>query len=810
MSNKAKSRIRAAAVAASALLVLTIDAIGQSSATPPTLEQSKVVAERVLNELEKNWRADRANFSFGQLNAATRDIWSSGDKLLILRLQNLWISVALRDRDVPREIGGRLLAYLVQFMVDGALSEDAAWSSLALGQAYLKDAESLREGAHYALINAVAIGEALEKASKGSAGSTEIRAQAYALLGQSNVAAERPGQALYYLRRAQSLAQAARFSQGNVDGLKHLIALAEQAQTEKEPTIVDMKCVPTELVYEPLARMCTDIADRAWANGDLAKVEWLMASMTSDVQCGSLQQGEMEAFRHLHFARLLLHGPGDDSLSITVCGLAGRLNATEYGAYGAIVAWPLINTHILNNAYEQRIANVAAHTARRFMREYNDFLAWLALEAAMAYVQYADKATDSPNDLIKRRRAYLRPTMAFDMAYLAERNEWFALQNDYIRIGLRAVERSDPAEIEVIYDALAEYFDENYGFKFPTPAAAMEMFARISRRLPADNEHHKMTTVIWPRLEQLYRTDEARAGRVAADNLALYRQLPNADPYVVTMLLQASADTASEAEPDKALALRREALEMITGVEGREAIRIDLLFEVERDRQLMGDAAGAATYFLEAVALRRSAPKLDTRTKARVDMRLAVRMFNSGDRNGAISLAEESFSIVLAETKAPVLGWLRYTPAKTLAQIVAANGDLVRARALFEEHVFPYTDKALAAGEAVPIDTRLDLAGLEALYGPTPETITTIRNLMSAAQRRAASAKEIQERGWRTLAIAHLGLKDGQAALDAARRAFAMKPAMTSQVRDEAADRRLSETFVSAAWSADAARTSPR
>ncbi len=803
-------RSRAIAYALSILLVAPTNAFSQSNLASPTLAQSQARAEQAIDDLQKKWRADRSSLSVADLNAATNPIWASGDKLLILRLQNLWISVALRDRNVPREIGGRLLAFLLNTMVDGALSENAAWSALALGQTYLKDADRLREGAHYALMNAVAVGEALEKAGKGSAELTGTRAQAYALLGQSSLQAERPGQAIYYLRGAQALAQEARFSPANLEALKHLLALAEEAQTEKEITLVEMACGPKDLADAALAQKCTALAERAWAQGDPARVERLMAGLTSDVQCGSLEQGAMEAFRHLHFARMLLHGPGDDVLSFTVCGLAGRLNADGTAAYAAIVAWPLINKHILMNTFDQRTSNVAAHTARRFMREYNDSLAWLAMEAAMAYVYSADKAMDNPNDLTKRRRAFLTPTIAFDMAYLAERNDWRALRDRYLRVGISAVERSDPADIETIYDALAEFFDEAYGFKIPTPVAAMEFFARIAQRLPADHEQHTMTAVIWPRLEQLYRSDEARAGRVAADNLSRYRRLPNADPYVVATLLQAYADTTGETDPDKAFAARREALEIISGVAGRESLQIDLLFEVERDRRLMGDAAGAVIYFDQAVALRRATATLDTRTASRVDMRLAVRMFNAGDKVGAIALAESALQAVIDGTKAPGDGWRRYTPAKSLAEIMAANGDLARARALYEEHVFPFTDKAIAAGEAVPIDTRLDLAVLEAVYGPTAETVKTIRDLMNAAQRRAGNAKDIQERGWRSLAIAHLGLKDGPAALDAARRAFAMKPAMTSQVRDETADRRLSETFISAAWSAQSTSASFR
>ena len=132
-----------------------------------------------------------------------------------------------------------------------------------------------------------------------------------------------------------------------------------------------------------------------------------------------------------------------------------------------------------------------------------------------------------------------------------------------------------------------------------------------------------------------------------------------------------------------------------------ESNRIGLLFEMG-DRRKQGDAVGAERYFDEAVALRRATPSLDARTASRVDMRLAVRMYNNGDRAGAKALAESSFAAVLAATTGPAARWLRYSAARSLAQIVAADGDLKRARALYEEYVFPVTDNAVASGDAVP------------------------------------------------------------------------------------------------------------
>jgi hypothetical protein len=795
-----------------AFLMAALAALPTTGATADTLiEQAKAQSTRTIEALERKWRADRASLSVKELNDATRDIWAGGDKTVILRLQALWISLALRDRDVSREIGGRLLTYLLTNMVEGTLSEETAWVSLALGQAYLKD-ERLREGAHYALINALAVGEAMERAGRGTPELTQSRARAYALLGQSLVMADRPAQAIFHLRRAMALADVAQFSDANRKGVANLLQHAEEQirLTALDTPESNVECGPADLADPVRLKACIEKADLLWSKSDLVGVEALAARLTANVKCGSAERSEMEAFRMLHFARVLLYGPGSDAVIFTVCGLSGRLNVDDSAPYAAIVAWPLIHEHILNNVFDPRTADDAAHTARRFMRDFNNHLAWLAMDATLAYVSSWDKALDKPSNRIKQRREFLQPTIAFDMAYQAERLDWPALRDRYAKIGLAAVERANPAQIESIYNALDLYFNEDYGFMLPTPAAAMEFFARIARTLPADNPHHKSTTTIWPRLEQLYRSDEARAARVSAENLALYRKLPNADPAVVIMLLQNVADTTAETEPDNSLAARREALELVTGLQGHEGLRIDLLFEIERDRRAMGDAAGAATYFSEAVSVRRSTPSLDTRTAARVDMRLAVRMFNEGDRAGARRLAEDTFQRVIEATKGPHDGWVRYTPAKTLAEIVAADGDLPRARALYEQYVFPFTDKAVASGEEMPISTRLDLASLEALHGPTAETIKTIQILMAAGERRAVNARDLQERGWRMLAIAHLGLKDGVAALNAARRAFALKPVLTSQIRDEAADRRLSETFVSAAWRADVAMTTAK
>lgn len=311
--------LRSALLTAALAILPATGAFAQTS-----LEKAKALSTQTIEALDRKWRADRSSVTLKDLNDATRDIWAGGDKTAILRLQALWISLALRDRDVPREIGGRLLAYLLTHMVDGALSEETAWVSVALGQAYLKD-DRLREGAHYAFINALAIGEALERAGRGTADLTQSRARAYALLGQSLLQSERPAPAIFHLRRALALADVAQFSQANRDGVANLLQHAEEMLklNALAAPASDLECVPADLADEARLKACIDRVDLLWAKADLAGVEEIAARLTAKVQCGSLERHEMETVRNLHFARVLLYGPGSDSVRFTVCGLFG-------------------------------------------------------------------------------------------------------------------------------------------------------------------------------------------------------------------------------------------------------------------------------------------------------------------------------------------------------------------------------------------------------------------------------------------------------------------------------------------------------
>ena len=155
------------------------------------LDEVRDLARTEIARLEQTWRADRQALTFKDLNLSAPGLWASGDEAVLLRSQDLWISMAIRDRNVSHEIGGRLLAFSLTHALEDVVSEDTAWASLALGQTYLKDADSFREGAHYALYNALGACEALERRGRGGDEFRRICAQAHALLGQSLLQDER-------------------------------------------------------------------------------------------------------------------------------------------------------------------------------------------------------------------------------------------------------------------------------------------------------------------------------------------------------------------------------------------------------------------------------------------------------------------------------------------------------------------------------------------------------------------------------------------------------------------------------------------
>ena len=254
-------------------------------------------------------------------------------------------------------------------------------------------------------------------------------------------------------------------------------------------------------------------------------------------------------------------------------------------------------------------------------------------------------------------------------------------------------------------------------------------------------------------------------------------------------------------KPDAADAALREALAIYIAEPGQETARLDAMLKLERDRRTLGDAAGAERFFTEAMALRNSAIGPDESSIALFDMRRAVRLMDDDQRAAALQLAEDAMRRIEGVATKTGDDWSVVSPASTLAWIYARGGQIQRARDVYAKHIIPWANPAIV-GDAMALNARMSLAALEAVYGPSSETVRTLEDIQGNATRRATGARELQEAVWRSLAFAHQGIGAHQAAVEAARRSAALKPPQGAGAEQSELDRRLAETHVAAAWSA--------
>ena len=68
------------------------------------LDEVRDLARAEIARLEQTWRADRQALTFKDLNVSAPGLWASGDEAVLLRFQDLWISMAIRDPECePRD-----------------------------------------------------------------------------------------------------------------------------------------------------------------------------------------------------------------------------------------------------------------------------------------------------------------------------------------------------------------------------------------------------------------------------------------------------------------------------------------------------------------------------------------------------------------------------------------------------------------------------------------------------------------------------------------------------------------------------------
>ena len=222
---------------------------------------------------------------------------------------------------------------------------------------------------------------------------------------------------------------------------------------------------------------CLSQADLMWSQSDLAGAEGILMGLAGSFSCMSLGDARLETVQRLMFVRALRERPGQPALNEAVCAVANQIAPRRPTAASAL-AMPTIRATLDQNRYDQGIADLTAHIARRWIRENQDLFAWYFMEALS---QSLGKAAAPPGQLTPRsamdgarQQKLAQSLIALDRAYLAERSGWAAAGEIEHARALADAQAIELQDIERLREELAKYWQRSYGFTTPTPAAAAE------------------------------------------------------------------------------------------------------------------------------------------------------------------------------------------------------------------------------------------------------------------------------------------------------------------------------------------------
>ena len=332
------------------------------------------------------------------------------------------------------------------------------------------------------------------------------------------------------------------------------------------------------------------------------------------------------------------------ALRDAVCAVANQITARRPIAASAL-AMPTIRAYIDQARYDSEVADLAAHIARRWIRENQDLFAWYFMEALSQTLEKAkppgNLSPRSASDQLREQKL-ARSLIALDRAYLAERSGWAAAGEIERARAIADAEAIELPDIDRLREDLRKYWLPSYGFMTPTPAAAAEFYARAARRLPAGEERRRTALVLWLGIEQIHRADQKRAGRIADELIEQARRDGHAERLTLAALLGLYADIVRHTKPEAADGALREALAIYIAEPGQQTERLRLMLELEVDRRTLGDVAGAERFLAEAKALRETATGIDESAVSLFDMRYAKLLMEQERLTQALELAEDA------------------------------------------------------------------------------------------------------------------------------------------------------------------------
>ncbi|MBX9759312.1 MAG: hypothetical protein K2Y29_11100, partial [Beijerinckiaceae bacterium] len=193
------------------------------------------------------------------------------------------------------------------------------------------------------------------------------------------------------------------------------------------------------------------------------------------------------------FIRALRQRPGQPALRDAVCAVANQIASRRPIAASAL-AMPTIRAYVEQGQYDEEVANLTAHIARRWIRENQDLFAWYFMEALSAFIEKSKPPGNlqprNASDLLRQQKL-AQSLIALDRAYIAERSGWSAAGESERARALAHADAINLDDVDQLNGDLRKYWLQTYGFMIPTPAAAAEFFARVARRMPPGAERRR-------------------------------------------------------------------------------------------------------------------------------------------------------------------------------------------------------------------------------------------------------------------------------------------------------------------------------
>ena len=373
-----------------------------------------------------------------------------------------------------------------------ANSESVASSQVGLARIYdgRKNERALQLSAHNAL-NAIA---AMRRDGKTYDDMDEDEAIAHGVLANSYERVGRSRMALRHFRASRDIGARGGLPPDVVDQLGQIIARVEQKVAESGPPQQPASCASANEIAQEIVAACIELADAAFLQGEAEQAASILDQLSAAATPLRTPDVLIPAVvaRHLHL--LEKHPAAATEVVRSVDVLANKLAGSGDPGGATLLSMRTMMALLEAGQFEQSMADLAGHIARRAARNGNEDLAIRLLDVQAVTLRFGgEKAPDAE---VKLARDLERALVALDAASFAELNKYDGLARTYGDVAERLFDRFAKEDFAQLTSMLAPYWDQDRGYVFPGSGAAAELLGRIALRDPGDAQRQN-AILVW-------------------------------------------------------------------------------------------------------------------------------------------------------------------------------------------------------------------------------------------------------------------------------------------------------------------------